>query len=86
MAVVIYSLCAATSLACTLLLLRGYGQTRTRLLLWSAVCFAGLTVNNVLVMVDFVILPNVDLFLWRNVAALIGVTALLVGLIWEGRR
>jgi hypothetical protein len=86
MAVVIYSLCAGTALLCTLLLMRGYGQTRTRLLLWSAVCFAGLTLNNVLVVVDLVILPDVDLFLWRNVTALIGVTALLVGLIWEGRR
>ena len=85
-AVVVYGLCAGAALLCALLLLRGYFHTRTRLLLWSAVCFAGLTANNVLVILDLVIFPDVDLFIWRTVTALAGVLPLLFGLLWDGRR
>lgn len=85
-AIFVYVLCAGAALLCTLLLLRGYLQTRTRLLLWSTFCFVGLTVNNVLVIIDLVVFPQVDLFIWRTVAALLGVAALLFGLLWEGRR
>jgi hypothetical protein len=86
MAELVYALCAAAALLCTILLLRGYLRTRTRLLLWSAFCFGGLTLNNLLVLVDLAVLPHMDLFLLRNVTGLVGVTALLGGLIWEGRR
>ena len=85
-AVLVYGLCAGAALLCTLLLLRGYLQTRTRLLLWSTICFVGLTINNVLLVVDLVILPDIDLFVWRTIAGLLGVVALLFGLLWEGRR
>jgi hypothetical protein len=85
-AILVYALCAAAALLCTLLLLRAYLKTRTRLLLWSALCFAGLTANNGLVILDLVIFPHVDLFLWRTITALAGICALLFGLIWEGRR
>ena len=86
MAELTYALCAAAALFCAILLLRGYVRTRTRLLLWSAVCFLGLTANNLLVLIDLEVLPDLNLLLLRNVTALIGVTSLLVGLIWEGRR
>lgn len=85
-AILVYTLCACAALLCTLLLLRGYLLTRTRLLMWSTLCFAGLTANNVLVILDLVIFPSVDLFIWRTLAALLGVCALLFGLVWEGRR
>ena len=85
-AIFVYVLCAGAALLCTLLLLRGYLKSRTRLLLWSTFCFVGLTVNNMLVIVDLVIFPHVDLFIWRTLAALLGVAALLFGLLWEGRR
>lgn len=85
-AITVYALCAGAALLCTLLLLRGYLFTGTRLLLWSTLCFAGLTANNVLVILDLVIFPEIDLFIWRTVAALLGVGALLFGLLWEGRR
>ena len=84
-AVVVYALCASAALLCTALLVRGYLQTKTRLLLWSAICFACLTANNLLVVADLVVFPRVDLFIWRTVAALLGVSALLIGLLWEGR-
>jgi len=85
-ATLVYSLCAGAALFCTVLLLRAYRQTKTPLLLWSAVCFAGLTVNNALVMLDLIFLPNGDLFLLRTVTALAGVGALLFGLVWDVRR
>jgi len=70
-------------MACTGLLLRAYGQSGVRLLLWSGLCFAGLTVNNALLAVDYLIFPDIDLFVLRNLAALVAVTLLLYGLIWE---
>lgn len=85
-AILVYALCAAAALLCTGLLLRAHRATGTRLLLWSTVCFACLTLNNLLVISDLVLFPSVDQFLLRNVAALAGVCALLFGLIWEVRR
>jgi len=79
----VYVACAAASLLCALLLLRGYLRERARLLFWSSVCFFGLTLNNVLLFVDVILLPQVDLFLWRTLPAVLGIAALLYGLIWE---
>lgn len=83
MAEVIYSICALTSLACAWLSLRGYRRSGYRLLFWSGLCFVGLSVNNVLLVLDKVVLPLVDLTTWRLVAALMAVVLLLFGLIWE---
>jgi hypothetical protein len=85
MATVVYLLCALAALTCSVLLLRAYRRVGARLLLWSGICFGCLTVNNVLVAVDLVIFPDMDLFLLRNASALVGVGALLYGLIWEAR-
>jgi hypothetical protein len=79
----VYFLCAATSIACSILLLRAYRRSAFRLLLWSSVCFALLALNNVLLFVDLILVPEVDLLLWRNLAALAGVSTLLFGLIWN---
>jgi len=79
----VYTLCALTATACALLLLRAYRRHRSRLLLWSALCFVGLSLSNVLVVVDLVVFPNVSLFPIRNGLALIGMLLLLYGLIWE---
>ena len=81
----VYLLCAVAALVCSVLLLRAYRRVRARLLLWSGLCFGFLTLNNVLVAVDLVIFPDVDLFLLRNLSALAGIVALLYGLIWEAR-
>ncbi len=83
MAELVYALCALTSLACAALLSRGYLRSRSRLLLWSSLCFVGLMLNNVLLFVDLVIIPDVSLALWRNLAALAGLLVLLYGLIWD---
>ncbi len=83
MASIIYVLCALTSLACAVLLLRGYARTRMRLLLWSGLCFVGLALNNALLVVDLILIPDVDLSTWRLVPAAVGVAVLLYGLVWE---
>ena len=85
MATLVYGLCALTSLACAVLLLRGYASSRARLLLWSGLCFAGLAANNVLLLIDKSLTPTVDLSLWRSLPALAGVALLLYGLVWEAR-
>ncbi len=85
MAEAVYILCALTSLACAVLLLRGYSRSRMRLLLWSGLCFVALAVSNVVLFVDLVIVPGpeVDLSLWRSSIALLGIATLLYGLIWD---
>ncbi|SEM48314.1 hypothetical protein SAMN05444354_117114 [Stigmatella aurantiaca] len=83
MAEAVYILCALTSLACAVLLMRGYGRSRTRLLLWSGLCFVWLAVSNVLLFLDLVIFPEGDLAVWRSASALVGIGTLLYGLIWD---
>jgi hypothetical protein len=79
----IYGLCAATALVCAVMLLSGYRSQNYRLLLWSGLCFAGLTLNNLLLVVDKILFPQVDLSLWRTSVALISMSVLLYGLIWD---
>lgn len=82
-ATIVYVLCAVASCVCMLLLWRGYRRTRARLLWWSAWCFAGLFINNVLLVVDLRLLTAVDLSIVRIVPALAGFACLLYGFIWE---
>jgi hypothetical protein len=77
---VTYLLCAFTALACALLLLRGFIETRVRLLLWSGVCFAALTMENALLYVDKAIVPDVDLTALRMGIALTGLLCLVLAL------
>lgn len=83
---VVYLLCALTSLACAVLLFRGYRRSRARLLLWSGLCFVGFFLNNLLLFVDLQVMPGVDLAVLRMVPAVAGVGMLLYGLVWEGER
>jgi hypothetical protein len=82
---VVYALCAVTSAVCAGLLARAYRRQRTRLLLWSTLCFAGLTVNNGLLFADLVLVPSTDLSLWRGLTGLFSMLILLYGLIWDRR-
>jgi hypothetical protein len=81
----VYILCALTSIACAILLLRGYVASRERLLFWSSLCFVGLAINNVMLFIDLVVIAEIDLSLWRSGAALIAVAILLFGLVWESK-
>ena len=81
--IALYLLAVFSSGACAVLLFRGYSRRRLRLLMWSAVCFVGLTINNVALFVDLVVFPEIDLRLARSIPALIGMTLLLYGFIWD---
>jgi hypothetical protein len=86
MAEAVYILCALTSVACAVLLLRGYRRSGMRLLLWSGLCFVALAISNVVLFVDLVIIPkDVDLSLIRSSLGLVGVATLLYGLIWDAQ-
>ena len=80
----VYLLGTAVTLACAVLLLRGYWQGRKKLLLWSSICFFGLAASYLLLFFDLVLLPDVDLYLWRLGTAAVAMMFLLYGLIWEG--
>jgi hypothetical protein len=81
---VLYVLCALTSVLCTVLLARAFARTRARLLLWSALCFAGMALQNLVLLVDKAT-PMIDLSVPRTLPALIGVLVLLFGLVWDSR-
>lgn len=76
-------LCAITALACALLLLRAYQRTRTRLLLWSGLCFVGLAANNVLVFVDLFVIPEVSLVWLRTLVGILSLLVLIAGLVLD---
>ena len=81
---IVYALCALTSLACAVLLVRSWMRTRTKLLAWSSACFVGLTINNVLLVFDMVLYKTeVDLSVARAVTAVLSILALVVGLVWS---
>ncbi len=83
MAALIYSLCALTALTCTYLLLSAFRRGGYRLLLWSGLCFAGLSLTNILLVLDKLVFPTVDLSVWRTAVALVAMAILLYGLIWD---
>ena len=88
MAEAVYILCAITSILCAVLLLRGYRATRMRLLFWASLCFVFLAINNVILYVDLVVIPAsspVNLFWYRNTAAVIGMLLLVFGPTWESQ-
>lgn len=79
----VYILCFLTSLACGLLLLRNFQRTSARLLMWSALCFLLLAANNLVVIIDLIVLPGVDLRLLRIGFSLTAVSVLLFGFVWD---
>jgi Family of unknown function (DUF5985) len=83
MAAAVYLLCALTSFGCTVLLWRAWRAGRVPLLLWSALAFACFTVNNVLLVLDRLVLPNRDLLVARSVPLLAGIALFVYGLVWE---
>ena len=78
----IYLLCLFTSVVCAWLLAAAYLRRRQSLLLWSAACFSLLAINNLLVFVDLVLLPQIDLSLARLLTALLAGIVMLGSFIW----
>ena len=86
MAMLIYSLCALVAGLCTFLLLRAWSASRYRLLLWTGLCFGGLTLTNVLLFFDKIVLgPEIDLSPARLVVTLVAMGVLLYGLVWDAQ-
>lgn len=79
----VYSLCFLTSSACAWLLARSYARSGARLLLWSSLCFVLLAANNLVLIVDMLIVPQIDLRLGRLLFALAAVSVLLFGFVWD---
>ena len=80
---IVYLLCLLTSVGCAVLLQRAWRRTRTRLLLWSSAAFALLALNNLFVVTDLLLVPEVNLISLRHASALAAVAVLLYGFIWE---
>jgi hypothetical protein len=86
MATLIYSLCALVAGLCTFLLLRAWRASRYRLLLWTGLCFGGLTLTNVLLFLDKIVLgPEIDLSPARLAVTLVAMGVLLYGLVWDAQ-
>ena len=86
MAQVVYILCGLTSILCAVLLYRQHRLRRGGLLFWSTWCFLCLAATNVLLYVDLVVLPQVDLSTVRSAITLAGMMMLLYGMIRESSK
>lgn len=82
----IFAACALTAMLSAWLLLRAYFRGGTRLLLWSGLCFAGLTLNNLLLVLDKTVYSAIDLSIPRLLVALISLLLLVGGMVMEGDR
>jgi hypothetical protein len=81
----VYILCAATSFLCAFMLLRGYARSGVRLLFWSGLCFVGLTFDNIVLYLDVIVIPQIDISALRRVPGFIGLVLLIFGLVWESK-
>lgn len=85
MTAALYILTCITTLLCATLLLRGFVKVRKRLLLWSGLCFVGLTISNLFVIADLLIFPEVDLYTFRLGSTAVSMMLILYGLVWESQ-
>jgi hypothetical protein len=85
MAEAVYVLCTLLSIICAVMLFRAYRMNPSHLLIWSAACFSLMALNNIILFVDVMILPDIDFggVLMRNIAGAAAGSLLLFGLIWE---
>lgn len=85
MAKLVFVLCAITSIICAFALTKGYRRSKNMLLFWSALCFGFMAANNVFLIIDLIILPELDMngSYWRNLLAALSGSLLLLGLILE---
>lgn len=85
MSAALYILNTVTTLICAIMLLRGWSRVRRKMLLWSGLCFIGLSLSYALKFADLVIFLETDLFTWRLGVAALALSLLLYGLIWESQ-
>lgn len=82
-ATLVYVLCALTCLLSAALLFRGYAASRSKLLFWSALCFTGLLLSNIVLVLDKLVYTTIDLLPVRLWITLIAMLLLLYGLLYE---
>ena len=82
-AVTVYFLCALASATCAFLLYRSYIHNKNQMAFWTAVAFTLFAINNVFVVVDFVLVPSFDFSLFRTIPLAVGAAVLIFGLVWE---
>lgn len=82
----VYLLCLATSLACAGLLTRAWLKSRSKLLLWTALSFGFLALNNLFLVADMVVFAEADLRWLRHLSGLVALGVLVYGFIWEAER
>lgn len=81
---IVYLLCALTSLLCAIMLYLSFSKNGSRLIMWSMICFGCLALNNILLFVDKILLPeDVNLAVVRTIPGVIGVGILIWGFIWD---
>lgn len=85
MTAALYILTCLTTLLCAVLLLRAYFRVRHRLLLWSGLCFVGLTISNLFVIADLLLFPTLDFFTYRTGFAAGAMALIIYGLVWESQ-
>jgi K+ transporter len=79
----VYLLCLTTSVVCAGLLSRAYARSRAKLLLWTAVSFGFLALNNLFLVADMVVFPDAYLTPLRQATSGLALAILLYGFVWE---
>jgi hypothetical protein len=79
----VFALCVLTSLACAYLLARSFIRSRSKLLLWTALCFVGLALSNMFLFADGLLVPDLDLLPLRHLSTLAAIAVLIYGFVWE---
>lgn len=85
MAGLIYLICAATAAVCSALLWRGFRRNGSQLLFWSCFCFLGLAAENILLYIDRIALPHVDLSMYRHLVGFAALLSLVYALVRESK-
>jgi hypothetical protein len=79
----VYILCLVTSALCATLLARAWLRARSRLLLWTALSFVFLALNNLFLVADMLVFDDIELWPLRQATSLLAVGVLLYVFIWE---
>lgn len=84
MSSIVFSLCALASIYVAYILAKAYRERPSRILFWSAICFSGLALNNIVLFIDLVLMPTeVTFALLRNTIIVASVGSLVYGLVWD---
>ena len=83
MAELIYGLCTLLSTAIAVMLWRQHRRSPSRMIYWTALCFSGLALSNLLLVLDKLVFPELDLRLLRHSVSLVSIGLLLFGLVYE---